>query len=137
MNHIEEYQYKVAYSAEDQSYVATVSEFPYLSADGSTMVEALEELKAVVTTSVEILISEDKDIPMPFSQREFKGNISLRLSPEIHRTVVERAREEGCSLNQYLTSLIERNLYADKIGETVKALAKAANDLQIAQVSCS
>jgi predicted HicB family RNase H-like nuclease len=130
---IESYQYRVSFSDEDQLYVSSVAEFPYLSADGATPEEALVELKGVVEEAVDILSSEGKDIPVPLSQREYKGNISLRLSPEIHGLVVARARDEGCSLNQFLTSLIERNIYADKIERTVKALEQVTADLEINQ----
>jgi predicted HicB family RNase H-like nuclease len=128
---IDTYQYQVFFSEEDQGFISTVAEFPYLSADGATHESAISELRAVVADAVEVLVSEGKEPPLPLSEREFRGNISLRLSSDIHRLVVTRAREEGCSLNQFLTSLIERNIYADKIEAVVKMLDRVSADLEV------
>ena len=127
-NSIEEYEYHISYSEEDAAYIGTVSEFPYLSADGPSPAAAYEAIKSVVEAAVEILRDEGKDIPLPLTKREYKGNISLRLSPETHRMAAIRARQEGCSLNQFLTSLIERNLYADSIETVIDKLCSIIND---------
>ncbi|OQB99075.1 MAG: HicB family protein [Spirochaetes bacterium ADurb.Bin110] len=126
-NSIEEYEYHISYSEEDAAYIATVAEFPYLSADGSSPAAAYEAIKSVVEAAVDILRDEQKDIPLPLSKREYKGNISLRLSPETHRMAAIQARQEGCSLNQFLTSLIERNLYADSIEAVIDKLCLIIN----------
>lgn len=136
MVNIEKYEFHIRYSEEDVAYIGTVAEFPYLSADGSTPGEAYTEIKSVVEDAVEVLSDEGEDVPVPLSEREYKGNISLRLSPETHRMATIRAHQEGCSLNQFLTSLIERNLYADsietaikKLSVTIKALPPLADNL--------
>ncbi|GAB1483321.1 hypothetical protein MASR2M78_21370 [Treponema sp.] len=106
---IDKYQYYVSFSEEDACFIATVAEFPFLTADGLTQAEALNELRTVVIEAIDILESEGKKVPEPLSGREYKGNISLRLLPESHRQLAEKAREAGCSLNQFLTSLIVKN----------------------------
>jgi len=83
----------------------------------------------LVEDAVDILRSEGKEIPLPFSEREFKGNISLRLSAETHRMAMIRAQQEGCSLNQFLTSLIERNLYSNTIFTAVEQLSRITSSL--------
>lgn len=127
---IDKYQYQVRFSEEDVCFIATVTEFPYLTADGSTQAVALEELRAVVTDAVDILESEDKKVPDPISEREYKGNISLRLLPETHRQLAERARVAGCSLNQFLTSLIEKNMSADSIERATNRMERVAAELE-------
>lgn len=44
----EEYLYSVAWSEEDEAFVARVAEFPSLAAHGDTQEEALGEIKKVV-----------------------------------------------------------------------------------------
>lgn len=126
MDMIDTYEFHIHYSGEDAAFIGSVAEFPYLSADGATPEQAYAEIRSVVEEAVDILAEEGKEAPIPFSEREFKGNISLRLSPETHRMATMRSRQEGCSLNQFLTSLIERNLYADTIDTAVKRLSVAA-----------
>lgn len=129
MVNIEKYEFHIRYSEEDAAYIGTVAEFPYLSADGPTPAEAYAAIKSVVEDAVEILSNEGKEVPIPFSERQFRGNISLRLSPETHRMAIVRAHQEGCSLNQFLTSLIERNLYADSIETAIKKLSVVADNV--------
>ena len=126
MDMIDKYEFHIHYSEEDAAFLGSVAEFPYLSADGATPEQAYAEIRSVVEEAVDILAEEGKEAPLPLSEREFKGNISLRLSPETHRMATMRSRQEGCSLNQFLTSLIERNLYADTIDTAVKRLSVAA-----------
>ena len=121
---IEKYEYHIFFSDEDDTYIATVAEFPYLSSFDDTPEGAYKNIKDVVKEAVEVLQEERKELPIPLIDREFKGNISLRLSPETHRMAAQRAREEGCSLNQFLTSLIERNLYSNSIITAVEQLTK-------------
>ena len=123
-NDIDKYEYHITYSQEDATYIGTMAEFPYLSADGPTPEQAYSEIRSLVEDAVDILRKEGKEVPLPFSEREFKGNISLRLSPETHRMAMIRAQQEGCSLNQFLTSLIERNLYSNSIITAVEQLTK-------------
>lgn len=132
---IDKYQYQVVFSEEDVCFIATVAEFPYLTADGSTQAAALDELRAVVSDAVDILESEGKKVPDPISEREYKGNISLRLMPETHRQLAERARVAGCSLNQFLTSLIEKNMSADSIERATNRMERVAAELEAVRSS--
>jgi len=125
MDIIDKYEFHLHYSEEDAAFISSVAEFPYLSADGTTPEQAYAAIRSVVEEAVGILAEEGREAPIPLSEREFKGNISLRLSPETHRMATMRSRQEGCSLNQFLTSLIERNLYADSIDKAVKQLSLA------------
>lgn len=126
---IEKYEFHIRYSEEDAAFIGTVAEFPYLSADGASPGEAYGEIKSVVEDAIGVLSKEGKEAPVPFAERDFKGNISLRLSPETHRMAAIRAHQEGCSLNQFLTSLIERNLYTDSIEIAVKRLSSTLSSL--------
>ncbi len=123
---IAKYQFQVSYVESESCFVATVAEFPYLSADGKTQAKALAELQSVVEAAVETLEAEGRTPPEPVRDREYKGNITLRLLPETHRQVSACARNAGCSLNQFLTSLIEKNMTADRIEQAVKELERVA-----------
>ncbi len=52
-------------------------------------------------------MKDDKEkIPEPFSVRQFKGNLTLRTSPEVHRQLAAHAAEQGVSINQYILSRV-------------------------------
>jgi predicted RNase H-like HicB family nuclease len=104
---INKYTYRIEWSEEDEVYICRCLEFPSLAAHGDTPEEALGELKKVVQDSIEWLIEDKELIPKPFSLRKFKGNLTLRVSPQTHRSLAIRATEEHVSINQYINNLIE------------------------------
>jgi predicted HicB family RNase H-like nuclease len=101
---INKYSYKVVWSEEDGEYVGLCLEFPSLSALKSTPEAALKEIRFVVDKCVNSLVREKHPIPEPLSLKKFKGNLTLRVSPDIHRKIAQEAAEAGVSINQYILS---------------------------------
>lgn len=54
-DNIDRYDFHVAYSEEDKAYIGTVTEFPYLSADGQTPEQAHLNIKSLVKDAIEIM----------------------------------------------------------------------------------
>jgi len=109
------YTYRTEWSHEDNCFIAKVLEFPSLSAFGDTRAEAEGELNKVIESVIKWMAEEKELIPEPISNKDYKGNISLRIPPETHRNVAIMATSEGISVNQYITSIIERNLFCDSM----------------------
>jgi len=109
------YTYRTEWYPEDNCYISRVLEFPSLSAFGETRAEAEAELDVVIEDVLKWMTEEKEVIPAPLTEKEYKGNIALRIPSITHRNVVLMAANEGLSVNQYITSLIERNLYCDSI----------------------
>ena len=103
---VEKYTYRIEWSEEDEVYVGRCLEFPGLSAHGNTSESALKEMKIVVNESVRWLKEDKKNIPEPLGMRKFKGNLSLRVPPQLHRELAIKSAEEGVSINQYILSRI-------------------------------
>lgn len=103
---VEKYTYRIEWSEEDEVYIGRCLEFPGLSAHGDTSEAALREIKIVVNESVKWLKEDKKTIPEPLGMRKFKGNLSLRVPPELHRELAIKSAEEGVSINQYILSRI-------------------------------
>lgn len=100
------YAYRVEWSEEDQSHIATCLELPTLKAHGKTMENALKSIKQVVLATLQWMKKDKEEIPEPFSTRHFKGNLTLRTSPEVHRQLATYASEQGLSINQYILSKV-------------------------------
>ena len=79
------------------------------------------DLRDVITfqgTSVEELEKEFRDSVDDYLEfceergeepdRPFSGRLMLRLSPQVHRDVYVRARQEGKSLNQWIAEKLEQ-----------------------------
>ncbi|MCK4765482.1 MAG: toxin-antitoxin system HicB family antitoxin [Candidatus Aminicenantes bacterium] len=103
---IEKYTYRIEWSEEDMIYIGRCLEFPGLAAHGDTNEAALKEIKTVVNESVKWLQDEQKSIPEPIGMKKFKGNLTLRVPPELHRKLAIKSAEEGVSINQYILSRI-------------------------------
>jgi predicted HicB family RNase H-like nuclease len=103
---IDKYTYRVEWEEEDKVHIAYCLEFPSLKAHGKTPEKALLESKKVVSESVRWLKKDKEPIPEPLSTKKYKGNLTLRVTPDIHRRIAVKALESGVSINQYILSKI-------------------------------
>lgn len=103
---VDKYTYRIEWSEEDQAYIGRCLEFPGLAAHGDSSESALKEIKTVVNESVKWLKDDKKSIPEPLGMKKFKGNLTLRVPPELHRELALKSAEEGVSINQYILSRI-------------------------------
>jgi len=70
----------------------------------------LDELKKDFQDSVDDYLSyceENNIIP----QKGFTGRFNVRLTPELHRSAVAKAREKGISLNKLIRLAVEHELF--------------------------
>ncbi len=58
----DQYHYSVAWSEEDQAYVARVAEFSLLAAHGDTPEQALAEIQSVVAVVIEEIGDESSEV---------------------------------------------------------------------------
>lgn len=103
-NIVNKYTYRIEWSEEDQVFIASCLEFPGLAAHGDTTENALKEIKLVIKESIKWLEEENKPVPQPLGVKKFKGNLTLRIPPEIHRELAIKSAEQGVSVNQYILS---------------------------------
>lgn len=100
------YSIRIAWSEEDETFIARCPEFPYLATDGPTHEEAVRELHTVIEIAIETLVEDGRPLPAPEIETPYKGNLSLRLGSSLHRRVAERAEVEGTSINSLLQTAI-------------------------------
>jgi predicted HicB family RNase H-like nuclease len=109
---VKHYRYAVAWSPEDDEFVATVAEFPSLSWLEPDQIEALQGLERLVATVIEDLQASSEPVPAPLADRSFSGRLNLRVSAQLHRRLATEALQHQESLNAYASSLLERQLTA-------------------------
>ncbi|MDD2373341.1 MAG: toxin-antitoxin system HicB family antitoxin [Syntrophomonadaceae bacterium] len=93
-------------------WIADVPELKGCLADGENPGEALDNLKSVIATWLEVAREEGMEIPEPriYTDSEFSGRFTLRTPKSLHRQLAQEAEMEGVSLNQFILSLISYNL---------------------------
>lgn len=106
---VSHYTYRVAWSVEDDEFVATVVEFPSLSWLAPSQIGALEGLEALLSNVITDMQQQGEDVPEPISERSYSGKFNLRLGEKLHRDIALRAAEENLSINQWVV----RKLMAD------------------------
>ena len=117
MADLDKYTIRVEWSGEDECFIARCLEFPSLGSHGPSRLAALSEMETLLSSTLKWMEEEGERIPEPFGIRNYKGNISLRIPPETHKELTILAAEKNISLNQMITSILERNMYYDQINE--------------------
>lgn len=101
---VERYTYRIEWSQEDEAFVARCAEFPGLGAHGRSQEEALRQVKVAVAAALQWLRDEKREAPEPMGSRKFRGHLTLRVPPEVHRELAIKAAEENVSINQLILS---------------------------------
>ena len=107
---IPNYGYRVAWSNEDDAYVATCAELEGLSGLGDTAQEALSELRVAVELAIEEFTDSGTEIPKPIRATSHSGQFRLRLPKSVHAMLAVRAESEGVSLNALIISYVAMGL---------------------------
>lgn len=100
------YSINLAWSDEDNCYLASIPEFPGLMTHGDTPGEAVAEAEVVAKGFIKIYEEDGEPIPEPIKAREYSGNLRIRIPKSLHRNLVVEASNEGVSLNSHITYLL-------------------------------
>jgi predicted HicB family RNase H-like nuclease len=105
-NPSDKYGYQVAWSERNALFVAYCAELPGIAAHGDTADEALHEARVAAGASVALLKEAGDPVPEPLCG--FSGKLSLRITPELHRSLALQATTQRVSLNRYLSAKLGR-----------------------------
>lgn len=111
------YKFDIAWSEDDQGYIAVCPEFPGLSAFGETPENALAEAQTALQLFIDSYKKRGIPLPEPEVVREYSGQIRLRLPRSLHSEAARLARVDDVSLNQYLTLAIQAKITGHQVGE--------------------
>lgn len=101
------YKFDLAWSVEDEGYIATCPEFIGLSAFGETANEALAEAQVALKLFIETYKEKGIALPEPKTVQDYSGQIRLRLPKSLHGQAAKTAAEDGISLNQLITLAVQ------------------------------
>ena len=98
------YGMRLAWSPEDQVYVASCPELGDLSAHGPAPAEAAAELGKAIELAIETFEEEGWALPEPRTVRTHSGQFRVRLPGSLHAWLAETAESEGVSLNTFVVA---------------------------------
>lgn len=102
MNAAEHYSYRVRWSAEDDEFVGTVLELPSLSWLEPESDAAFAGIRQLARDVVDELTTSGETPPEPLADRSYSGKFQVRIPPETHRRLAEKAAEQHVSLNRFV-----------------------------------
>ncbi len=127
-----EYGFNILWSDEDNGFIATCADFPGLSAFGETTDEALAEANIALELFIATLEETGKEVPEPTKVPQHSGQVRLRMPKSLHGSLIQKARNEGVSLNTWIVTLLaERNAtatLADTVCSQIRSVKEAIHD---------
>ncbi len=97
----------VHFASEDRVFYGKVEGInDLISFEGKTVDELEEGFKYMVDEH----IKDCKKNHLPL-EKSYKGNLNIRLAPELHKKAVHNAALKGISLNQYINEAIRKELH--------------------------
>src|SRR5215213_4713544 len=109
------YPFNIAWSEEDQAYLATCPAFPGLSAFGDTEEEAVTEAKVALGAMIGACRKKQISLPEARTVETYSGQTRLRLSKSLHRQAVALAEAEKVSLNQYIVDALAARVAGEQV----------------------
>jgi predicted HicB family RNase H-like nuclease len=96
----------VHYAAEDRIFYGKVEGVnDLITFEGSTVDELEEGFKYMVDKHIEDCTRDNLPV-----EKSYKGNLNIRMSPELHKKAAQNAALRGMSLNQYINEAIKREI---------------------------
>ena len=100
----------VLYPAEEGGYIVELPELPGCISQGETVKEALEMIEDAKRCWLASALEDGFTIPEPTVENAFSGKFNVRVPKSLHRLLVQKAKEENVSLNQYINYQLARVL---------------------------
>lgn len=95
---------------EGSGYVAQALDLPGCIADGSSVEEALSEVKSAIKSWIKTAEEFGDPIPKPSISENYSGQWRLRIPKSLHAALALQAKEEGVSLNTLTATLLAEGI---------------------------
>ncbi len=110
------YRIVLRYDRESGMFRALVPELPDISAEGETRAEAADLVVDAVQKRLDELEDQGIEPPMPLDEEMFSGELSLQISPELHRELAWQAKLEGTTVDQIVGELLAAGIQRRAVG---------------------
>lgn len=97
----------VLHPSPEGGYAVEIPELPGCISQGDTVEEAMAMIEDAKRAWIADALERGEPVPEPVPE-EYSGRILLRTPKSLHRRLMERARAEGVSLNQYINYQLAR-----------------------------
>ena len=96
--------------APKEGWFVRVKELRGCMSEGDTAEEAVAMIQEAMALWLEVALEEGIPIPEPRFEEDYSGKFVVRVPHSLHRELVEEAKQEGTSLNQYINVMLARSV---------------------------
>lgn len=107
---------------DDGDFVAYFVELPNVSACGSTVEEALSELKEAWEAMKESYRKHNEAVPVAPSRKEYSGQFNVRIDKRDHKALAIEAARVGLSLNALVAQKLHQAVASQRESNTDAAI---------------
>lgn len=105
-----DYPFTVRPDTDDGGYIVEFPDIRYCVGTGETIEDAISDAMIAKSEWIKAAFESGISIPEPSGGEEYNGRISLRIPKSLHKMIVEGAKKEGVSANQFLSHLISMGI---------------------------
>ena len=104
------YKIEVIEDKEEGGYALHCPELPGCITCAETISQGIEMIEDAKKSWFEACLEDGIQIPEPSSFNDYSGQFKLRIPKSLHKTLAERSRQEGISMNQYCLYLLSSSI---------------------------
>ena len=104
------YKIEIIENEEDEGYTLYCPELRGCITCADSLENAMLMIKDAKMCWFEACIEDNIPIPEPGNLEDYSGQFKLRLPKSLHKTLAERSRQEGISMNQYCLYLLSSSV---------------------------
>ncbi len=104
------YRILVHFDATTEKFVAAVPELGEIKTEGKTRAEAMEKAEQAIESAIRNAAEQNTPLPTPLDRTEFSGEITVKISPSLHRELAFLATEDGMEADQLASELINTGI---------------------------
>ncbi|MBN2238457.1 MAG: type II toxin-antitoxin system HicB family antitoxin [Dehalococcoidales bacterium] len=109
----------------DGGYTAEIEELNGCMTQAETTEEAFVMIEDARRLWIEAAYAEELEIPLPRDMQKYTGKFLVRIPGSLHKSLVVQAKNEGVSLNQYVSMLLASGVTRDNIKVESNILPKS------------
>ena len=103
------YKIEIIEDKHEGGYTIHCPELPGCITCAETIEEGVKMIEDAKVAWFEACIEDGFLIPEPSNLEDYSGQFKLRIPKSLHRTLAEKSREEGISMNQYCLYLLSNS----------------------------
>ena len=104
------YKMEIVEDPDEGGFVVSFPDLPGCITCGETIEKAVENAKDAKKAWLEAALEEGIEIKEP-NDNNYSGQFKIRIPKSLHKTLIEGAKREGISMNQYCLYLLSKGSF--------------------------